>query len=149
MGWKKIIVGTILAVVAVNSLLFIENKIGFGPFTSNLLASLYIGSLGLSSGAISLSMSARKTPLIGLSLLLFVMVTVSPLLLHYRIETLTLGIGIVIISMMIAGRLAKEFSKWKRYDEKRRGLMKEQLERILSEPDLSKNVYEVVSKSLK
>jgi len=37
---------------------------------------------------------------------------------------------------------------WKRYEEKRKALMKKELERILAAPKLSKDVYEVASKSL-
>ena len=48
----------------------------------------------------------------------------------------------------IAARLVSSFTLWKRYDEKRRILMKAQLKRILETPKLSKDVYEVVSKSL-
>jgi aminopeptidase N len=48
----------------------------------------------------------------------------------------------------IAARLVSAFTMWKRYDEKRKMLMKAQLERILGTPKLSKDVYEVVSKSL-
>jgi len=49
----------------------------------------------------------------------------------------------------IAARLAGRLSRWRRYDEHRQQLMKEQLERIMDEPQLSRDVYEVVSKSLK
>ncbi|HEX9020075.1 MAG TPA: aminopeptidase N, partial [Nitrospirota bacterium] len=45
----------------------------------------------------------------------------------------------------IAARLASSFTLWKRYEEKRRLLMKRQLERILNAPRLSKDVYEVAS----
>jgi aminopeptidase N len=48
----------------------------------------------------------------------------------------------------IAARLVSAFTLWKRYDGKRKTLMKAQLERILSTPKLSKDVYEVVTKSL-
>ncbi|HEX9021929.1 MAG TPA: aminopeptidase N C-terminal domain-containing protein [Nitrospirota bacterium] len=48
----------------------------------------------------------------------------------------------------MAARLASSFTLWKRYEEKRRLLMKRQLERILNAPRLSKDVYEVASKSL-
>ncbi len=52
------------------------------------------------------------------------------------------------LNPQIAARLASAFTLWKRYDEKRRVLMKAQLERILMTPGLSKDVYEIVSKSL-
>jgi aminopeptidase N len=48
----------------------------------------------------------------------------------------------------IAARLVSAFTLWKRYDAKRQALMKKELERILAAPKLSKDVYEVVSKSL-
>jgi aminopeptidase N len=48
----------------------------------------------------------------------------------------------------IAARLVNPFTLWKRYDEKRKALMKAQLERILKTPGLSKDTHEVVSKSL-
>jgi aminopeptidase N len=48
----------------------------------------------------------------------------------------------------IAARLVSTFTMWKRYDAKRQELMKRELERILATPKLSKDVYEVVSKSL-
>ena len=52
------------------------------------------------------------------------------------------------LNPQIAARLVSAFTLWKRYDEKRGALMKAQLERILKTRDLSKDVYEVVSKSL-
>ena len=48
----------------------------------------------------------------------------------------------------IASRLLTPLTKWKKYNPHRQALMKAQLERILDEPDLSKDVFEVVSKSL-
>jgi aminopeptidase N len=48
----------------------------------------------------------------------------------------------------IASRLVSAFTLWRRYDEKRKALMRAQLERILKTPNLSKDVHEVVSKSL-
>jgi aminopeptidase N len=53
-----------------------------------------------------------------------------------------------LLNPQIAARLVSAFTLWKRYDEKRRGLMKARLERILGTPKLSKDVYEIVSKSL-
>jgi aminopeptidase N len=52
------------------------------------------------------------------------------------------------LNPQIAARLVSAFTLWKRYDEKRRALMKAQLERILKTAGLSKDVYEIVSKSL-
>ncbi|WP_331345689.1 aminopeptidase N [Cellvibrio sp. UBA7661] len=48
----------------------------------------------------------------------------------------------------IASRLLTPLTKWKKYNVQRQSLMKAQLERIMAVPDLSKDVYEVVSKSL-
>ncbi|ACE84417.1 aminopeptidase N [Cellvibrio japonicus] len=48
----------------------------------------------------------------------------------------------------IASRLLTPLTKWKKYDHVRQQLMKAQLERIRAEPELSKDVFEVVSKSL-
>jgi len=57
-------------------------------------------------------------------------------------------IAIDAMNPQIAARLVSAFTFWKRYDEKRGALMKEQLERIRKTPKLSKDSYEVVSKSL-
>lgn len=48
----------------------------------------------------------------------------------------------------VASRLLKPLCSWRRYDENRQSLMKEQLKRIQSLNGLSSDVYEVVSKSL-
>ena len=48
----------------------------------------------------------------------------------------------------IAARLLTPLTKWKKYDSQRQTLMKGELQRILARPDLSPDVYEVVSKSL-
>ncbi len=48
----------------------------------------------------------------------------------------------------IAARLVSAFTIWKRYDEKRQTLMRAQLERIVQSPKLSKDVYEIATKSL-
>ncbi len=48
----------------------------------------------------------------------------------------------------IAARLLQSMSRWRRYDEKRQTLMQKQLERILAKKDLSKDVYEIASRSL-
>lgn len=48
----------------------------------------------------------------------------------------------------IASRQLTPLTKWKRYNPTRQQLMKAQLERIRAEPNLSKDVFEVVSKSL-
>ncbi len=48
----------------------------------------------------------------------------------------------------IAARLVQVFSRWRRYDENRQRMMQQQLETILAKPDLSRDVYEIVSRSL-
>ena len=48
----------------------------------------------------------------------------------------------------VASRLAKAFDRWRRYDARRRARMQAQLERILAAPKLSRDVYEIASKSL-
>src|SRR5690606_15638554 len=48
----------------------------------------------------------------------------------------------------IASRLLTPLTKWKKYNPQRQALMKSALERIMAEPELSKDVFEVVSKSL-
>ena len=52
------------------------------------------------------------------------------------------------LNPQIAARLSSSLSRWKRYDLQRQEQMKHQLERILRAPGLSKDVYEIVSKSL-
>jgi aminopeptidase N len=48
----------------------------------------------------------------------------------------------------IAARLLTPLTKWRRYDAARQGLMRAQLHRIAAENKLSKDVFEVVNKSL-
>ncbi|KAL5718632.1 membrane alanyl aminopeptidase [Ranunculus cassubicifolius] len=48
----------------------------------------------------------------------------------------------------VASRMVSAFSRWKRYDETRQALAKEQLEMIMSANGLSENVFEIASKSL-
>ncbi len=52
------------------------------------------------------------------------------------------------LNPQIASRLLYPMTRWRRYDEGRQTLMREQLERILEVEGLSNDVYEVVSKSL-
>ena len=52
------------------------------------------------------------------------------------------------LNPQIASRLMAPLTRWKKYDEARQALLKKQLERIQSEPTLSKDVREVVEKSL-
>ncbi len=48
----------------------------------------------------------------------------------------------------LAARLVSGFNHWKRYDTQRQDLMKAELERIIAEPNLSKDVYEIVARAL-
>jgi aminopeptidase N len=48
----------------------------------------------------------------------------------------------------VASRLAKAFDRWRRYDAGRQAQMRAELERILAAPKLSRDVYEIASKSL-
>jgi len=48
----------------------------------------------------------------------------------------------------VAARMVGGFTRWRKYDEKRREMMKAQLERIVKTEGLSENVFEIVSKSL-
>ncbi|MDO8954982.1 MAG: aminopeptidase N [Gammaproteobacteria bacterium] len=52
------------------------------------------------------------------------------------------------INPMVAARLARALMSFKRYDEKRQQLMKQALEEIAAIKNLSKDVYEIVKKSL-
>jgi aminopeptidase N len=52
------------------------------------------------------------------------------------------------LNPQIAARLVSAFNLWRRYDENRRALMREQLERIAKMPQVSKDVQEIVVKSL-
>ena len=49
----------------------------------------------------------------------------------------------------IASRLCVPLTRWRRYNETRQQLMKSELERLISLPKLSKDVTELVEKSLK
>jgi len=52
------------------------------------------------------------------------------------------------LNPQIASRLVAPLSKWRRYVDSQGQQMKQQLQRIMAQEDLSKDVYEVVSKSL-
>ncbi len=52
------------------------------------------------------------------------------------------------VNPQIAARLLGPLTKWRRYDDKRQPLMQQALKRILAQPTLSKDVFEVVTKSL-
>lgn len=52
------------------------------------------------------------------------------------------------INPMVAARVASSFLPWRRYDAVRQQLMKAELERIAAKTPLSRDVYEIVSKTL-
>jgi len=52
------------------------------------------------------------------------------------------------LNPQIAARLLRHMSRWRRYDKVRQALMQAQFERILAHADLSKDTFEVASKSL-
>ena len=52
------------------------------------------------------------------------------------------------LNPQIAARLLGVFGRWRRFDEDRQMMMKAELDRILAMPNLSRNSYEVASKSL-
>jgi len=52
------------------------------------------------------------------------------------------------INGSVAARMVCGFTRWRKYDETRRTLMKAQLTRIVNTEGLSENVYEIVAKSL-
>lgn len=56
-------------------------------------------------------------------------------------------LGLDKINHQIAARLASCFNQWKKYDNKRQALMKQALETIMAEKQLSKNVFEIVSRA--
>ena len=52
------------------------------------------------------------------------------------------------INHQTAARLCSCFNLWKRYDENRQAMMKKQLETMAGEKELSRNLYEIVSRAL-
>jgi aminopeptidase N len=52
------------------------------------------------------------------------------------------------LNPQVASRLAQAFGRWRRYDPDRQAKMRAQLEHILAAPNLSRDVYEIASKSL-
>lgn len=53
------------------------------------------------------------------------------------------------LNPQVAARMVSPLSRWHRYDAGRQELMRQELERVAAAPALSKDVYEVVVKSLK
>jgi aminopeptidase N len=52
------------------------------------------------------------------------------------------------LNPQVSARMVKPLTTWKRYDKERQVLMREQLESLLQEKSISKDLYELVSKSL-
>ena len=52
------------------------------------------------------------------------------------------------LNPQIASRMVTSLAQWRRYDAERQELMKQQLQRIVATEHLSKDVYEIASKSL-
>ena len=57
-------------------------------------------------------------------------------------------IALNLLNPQVASRMLGPLTSWRRYDENRQRLMKSQLERVMGSPDISRDVYEVASKSL-
>jgi aminopeptidase N len=52
------------------------------------------------------------------------------------------------LNPQVAARLLGAATRWRKYDEARQGMMKAQIERIAAAPGISRDVYEIASKSL-
>ena len=52
------------------------------------------------------------------------------------------------LNPQVAARMMKPLTNWKRYDKQRQQLMRDHLTRIAQDKKISKDVYEIVSKSL-
>jgi aminopeptidase N len=52
------------------------------------------------------------------------------------------------LNPQVAARLLRGMARWRRYDPARQALMRAQLERVAGTQGLSKDVYEIASKSL-
>jgi aminopeptidase N len=57
-------------------------------------------------------------------------------------------IALNILNPQVASRMLGPLTSWRRFDETRQKLMKTQLERVMNSPEISRDVYEVASKSL-
>jgi aminopeptidase N len=57
-------------------------------------------------------------------------------------------IALDILNPQVASRMLGPLTSWRRFDETRQSLMKTQLERVMNCPAISRDVYEVASKSL-
>ncbi|WP_029013860.1 aminopeptidase N [Niveispirillum irakense] len=52
------------------------------------------------------------------------------------------------LNPQVASRMAKAFARWRQYDAQRQAAAKVALERVAHTPDLSRDVYEIISRSL-
>lgn len=52
------------------------------------------------------------------------------------------------LNPQVASRMVKMFARWRKYDPRRQSLMRAELERIVATPGLSRDVFEIASKSL-
>jgi aminopeptidase N len=52
------------------------------------------------------------------------------------------------LNPQMGARMVSQFNQWKRFDPKRQGLMRRELEGIASQPGISKDVYEIVNRAL-
>ena len=52
------------------------------------------------------------------------------------------------LNPQVAARLASAFNRWRKFDPARQALMREQLLRLMDKPNLSADVFEIVSKNL-
>ena len=52
------------------------------------------------------------------------------------------------LNPQVAARMSNAFSQWRRYDNDLQKMMRNQMERIVGEKNISRDVYEVMSKSL-
>jgi aminopeptidase N len=52
------------------------------------------------------------------------------------------------LNPQVASRLVKMFARWRKYDRRRQDLMRAEIERIAARPGLSRDVYEIATKSL-
>ena len=66
----------------------------------------------------------------------------------YRVLADTI-IALDVLNPQVAARIATAFRSWATLEEKRRQMAKSELERILAKPGLSRDSFEIISKSLK
>jgi aminopeptidase N len=52
------------------------------------------------------------------------------------------------LNPQVAARLLQAVTRWRKYDQARQGMMRDQIERIAATPGISRDIYEIASKSL-